>query len=305
MASQSKKETETALPRHHAVETPVESGFDRDLLVRKEPESESQLREIITKPYRHPVLHWAAFVLSLIALGPPIMWLVSPAQVISTSWVWFDAGISVFFLLEFFTRSGFRWSPLSYSASRFYDFIAIVPVGVLMYYDIRYAVVWQWIILIARIIRVLDRLLGDGFVKRNVLALTAAFEEEITDRVMVRILDRVHDDLVRGRFAAVVGDALLQNKHSLLNRIKKEHPVRGFGAGLMRVTGLDLALERAEERTYDSIVEILKSPEMEKAIHDSIDSSFSVLRAEVEKKSWRENLGFQKRRIITEKKRIG
>jgi len=39
--------------------------------------------------------------------------------------------------------------------------------------------VWVWIILIARFARVVDRLLGDGFLRRKCLALVEGFEEEI------------------------------------------------------------------------------------------------------------------------------
>jgi hypothetical protein len=287
------------------LEEPLRSDFDRDLLLRESPDTDQQLREIIAKPHRHPVLHWAAFVLSLVALAPPVFWIMGSGEVETAFWVWFDLGISAFFILEFFTRSGFRWNPIGYSVSRFYDFIAVVPAGVLVYFAVPYIGVWLWIILVARIIRAIDRLLGDGFVKRNVLALTASFEEEIADRVIIRTLDRIHDDLVRGKFASVVGDSLERNKRSVLNRIRSKHPNQGVGAALLALTGLDLAIERAEERTYDSIVEILKSPEIEKAIHDAVDSSFSVLRTEVAKKEWRKNLGFQKKQIVRDKKQIG
>ena len=302
MASQRKSDIETPSTKTPLVKEPPRSDFDRDLLLRENPDTEKELREIVAKPHRHPVLHWAAFVLSLVALSPPIFWILGSAEAETTFWVWFDVGISAFFMVEFFTRSGFRWNPVGYSASRFYDFIAVVPVGILVYFAVPFVGVLLWIIFVARIIRAIDRLLGDGFVKRNILALTASFEEEITDRVIIRMLDRIHDDLVRGKFASVVGDSLKRNKKSVLERIRSQHPNQGVGAALMALTGLDLAIERAEERTYDSIVEILKSPEIENAIHDAVDSSFTVLRTEVAKKEWRKNLGFQKKRDRAGKK---
>ncbi len=305
MAQNPKNPTKIPLSQPpQSAKEPPEPIADRDLLARKEPPSEVLVREIIARPYRHPVLHWIAFVLALAAVALSIFWVLNSRQAVSLLWMWLDVGISLFFLAEFFTRSGFRWNPLSYSFSRFYDFVSMVPIGVLVYNAVPFLGVWQWIILVARTIRAIDRLLGDGFVKRNFLALTSALEEEITDRLMVRILNRIHDDLVRGRFASVVGEALLQNKQSVLKRIKSEHPSQGIGAGLMHITGLEQVLEKVEEKTYDSIVEILMSPEVEKAVHDALDSSFSVLRAEVEKKSWRENLGFQKRRMQVNEKRI-
>jgi hypothetical protein len=44
---------------------------------------------------------------------------------------------------------------------------------------------------------------------------------------------------------------------------------------------------------FDSVVEVLASPEVDKAIHDSVDSTFSVLRTEIGEKTWRKNLGIR------------
>jgi hypothetical protein len=251
----------------------------------------SRLNELTRKPRRHPAIHWAALVLSLISLVPLILWVIRPAPTLSSIWYWVDIGFSVLFILEFVTRSGFRWNPSGYTRSHFFDFVAIVPALVLAHFTVPWYSVWIWIVLVARVIRALDRILGDGFIPRNVLAIAEGFEEEITDRVMIRILDRTKEDLDRGQFAGAIGVVFENNKGPVLQQIRDQHP-QALKTGIAHAVGIDRALERSEEQVYDAIVKILQSPEIEKTIRESIDATFSRLRQSVAQKSWRKNLGF-------------
>jgi voltage-gated potassium channel len=253
------------------------------------------LREICKLSHRRGPLHWTAFILSLISLALPVVWIVSFRPNVTGILFWLDIALGIFFAAEFFTRSGLRWNWVGYIETRFFDFIAIVPVLVLLYYKVPYDQIWFWVILTARFIRVIDRLLGDGFLRRNILALIEGFEEEITDRVLLRIISRIETDLYRGSFSHGLAIALNRNKSSVLGRVREAHPREGFGASLARATGLDTALERAEERTFDAIVKIIDSPEIDQAVRDAVDSAFVVMKKEIEVKSWRQRIGFQKR----------
>ena len=263
-----------------------------------EPEEPSihsaELAEIAARHRRSPVIHWTAFVLSLVALVPPLIVLFGDPQAVSTIWLWIDVGLTLFFLIEFFTRSGFHWNPGRYALTRFFDFVAMVPVLVLVYYGVSFAEVWIWLVLIARLVRVIDRVLGDGFIRRNFLAVLEGFEEEISDRVIIRVLDRLQADLERGAFGHLIAESLERHKSSVLRRIREEHPQRGLAAGLARLTGIDAALERAEAQTFDAVVDILKSKEVDQAIRDSLGSTFSSIRKEIAVKSWRQNLGIRR-----------
>jgi hypothetical protein len=260
----------------------------------KEPSAvKARIEEIDTLPRRNPVLHWFAFILSLVSLIPPIYWLLDRQLALGGGWLWPDTALAVFFAFEFFTRSGFRWNPVGYVVSHFFDFVALVPAIVLVHYAVPFLGVWVWIILIARVARVVNRLLGDGFVARNILALLSGLEEEITDRVLIRIMDRIHDDMDRGKVGHTLSEAIDRNKEPVLRRIQAAHPQSGLGAELARLTGLEAALERAEARTLDAIVDVLASPEIDHAIHEAVDSTFSVMREEIRKKAWRKNFGIK------------
>jgi 3-keto-L-gulonate-6-phosphate decarboxylase len=89
----------------------------------------------------------------------------------------------------------------------------------------------------------------------------------------------------------------MRNKSAVLQRVRAATPHDGFVPGLAHIVGLDAALERAEERTYDAIVEIMNSEEVDRAIRDIINSSFSRMRDELARKSWQEHLGIRNKRV--------
>jgi len=212
------------------------------------------------------------------------------------AWVLLDIGLGIVFAVEFFTRSGFRWGRIAYLRSRFFDFVAIVPALVLVHHGFAIEGVWVWLILLARAVRVVDRLLGDGFIQRTVLAVAEGFEEEITDRVLERIIIRVQGEMDRASFSHGVAEAFVRNKAAVLQRVRAATPHEGLMPGLAHLVGLVAALERAEERTYDAIVEIINSEEVDRAVRDVVNSSFSRMRNELGKKSWRQHLGIGRRR---------
>ena len=257
----------------------------------------ARLKELTQKPRRHPAIHWAAMVLSFVSLAPLIIWRVWPDNFTNSNWYAWDIGFSVFFILEYITRSGFRWDPAGYTKTHFFDFIAIVPALVLIHFSVPWFMVWFWIILVARVMRAIDRVLGDGFIPRNVLAIAEGFEEELTDRVTLRILSRTREDMSRGKFGVGIGQAIEDNKMAVLKEIRTQHP-RVLENDVVRFTGITGALERAEENVYDAIVKVLKSPDIEKAIRDSVNTTFMSIETQVAQKSWKKNLGFKRQKQI-------
>jgi voltage-gated potassium channel len=260
----------------------------------KRPTFAAHLEELASRPRRHAAIHWAAFVLSLVSVVILAIWGLGSGGSIPGAIVLLDIGLCIVFFIEFFTRSGFRWHKAMYVFTRFFDFIAMVPALLLIHHGFTPGGVLVWLIFIARLARAIDRLLGDGFIRRNAFALADGLEEEITDRVLIRITVRIQQDLDRGHFGHAVAEALGHNKTSVLQRVRAAHPHEGVGAGIAHITGLDVALERAEERTYDAVVEIMNSPEVDKAIRDVVDSTFSGLQEQVGVKSWRKHLGIRR-----------
>jgi hypothetical protein len=274
------------------IETKMEGENAGSNIVQSETFGD-RLKELIQKPRRNPVIHWAALVLSIVSLAPLIIWRIWPANFTESNWYAWDIGFSLFFMLEYITRSGFRWDPAGYTKTHFFDFIAIIPALVLIHFSIPWFVVWFWIILVARVMRAIDRILGDGFIARNLLTIAEGFEEELTDRVTLRILRRTREDLSRGKFGVAIGQAIEDNKMAVLKEIRTQHP-HVLENGVVRFSGITRVLERAEENVYDAIVKVLKSPEIEKAIRHSVNTTFASIEMQVAQKSWKKNLGFKR-----------
>jgi hypothetical protein len=295
MTSQKKVEPQNQLPK-----TPTDIDGQDDITKGELPKGISsiaaRLEVLESLPHRHTTLHWAAFTLSLLSLVLLASWVFGSRGAVPGAWVWLDIGLGVIFAVELFTRSGFRWGGAAYLRSRFFDFIAIVPALALVHHGFVIEGVWVWFILVARFVRVVDRLLGDGFVQRTVLALVEGFEEEITDRVLGRILAHIEGDMDRASFSHGVAEAFIKNKAAVLQRVRAATPREGLVPGLAHLVGLDAALERTEERTYDAIVEIVNSEEVDRAVQDVVNSSFSRMRNELGKKSWRQHFGLRRRR---------
>ncbi len=294
MALQKKFESQNQLPK-----TPTDTDGQDDITKGELPGNSTiaaRLEELESLPHRNAALHWAAFTLSLLSLILLLTWVFSSRGSVPSAWVLLDIGLGGIFAVEFFTRSGFRWDPAGYVRTRFFDFVAIVPVLALVNHGFVIEGVWVWLILVARAVRVVDRFLGDGFVQRTVLALVEGFEEEITDRVLERIIARIQADMDRASFSHGVAEAFVRNKAAVLQRVRAATPREGLVPGLAHLVGLDAALERTEERTYDAIVEIMNSEEVDRAVRDVVNSSFSRMRNELGKKSWRQHLGLRRRR---------
>ena len=254
---------------------------------------EARIEELEARPRRNHILHWAAFFLSLISLILLAVWVFSSRGTVPTPWIVFDIGLGAVSAIEFFTRSGFQWDKGGYVRSRFFDFVAIVPALALVNHGLGLENVWVWIILFARFIRAIDRLLGDGFAQRNIWALLEGFEEELTDKVLQRIILRVQADMDRAHFTHTIAAAFVRNKSSVLSRVRAATPKDGIGPGLAHIVGLDKALERAEERTYDAVVEIIDSEEIDTALRDVLNSVFSRMHSELGEKSWKKNIGIR------------
>ena len=254
----------------------------------------ARLKELESMPRRHPALHWSAFILSLLSLIILGAWVFSSQGPVPRFWILADIGLGVVFAVEYVTRSGFRWDRTTYLRTHIFDFVAIVPALAIVNHGFVIQGAWVWLILVARCARVVDRFLGDGFIRRNVWALIEGVEEELTDRVMERIITRIQADMDRANFSKGVSDILVKNKTAILQRVRAATPHEGLVPFLAHLAGLNAFLERAEERTYDAMVEIINSKEVDSAVRELVNSTFSRMRDEIGRQDWKQHLGIKR-----------
>lgn len=244
-------------------------------------------------PRRSALLHWAAWLASVVALAALMVPLLAPGRPTPGLGV-LDVVLTLFFLLEFFTRSGWRRFGVRYAATRWFDFVAMVPAAWFLVEGPGFPGWLAWVVLGARAVRALDRTLGDGFVLRHVLALLEALEEEVSDRVVVKILTRVQAELIDARFGQAAAEALRKNRDEILARVYREQ-LRDAGllGSFAGITGLQGALERSEKRLFDAIIEMVGSPETDALVADIVGQTLERAKREIGQRSWRTRLGLR------------
>lgn len=240
---------------------------------------------------RSRLLHWTAWAAAVVTLAMMLLVVARPVGPgLTPLFLALDAAFAVFFAFEFFTRTGWRQSRAAYLRWRWFDFLAMVPVLAVPTGFPAHALLF-WVVLGCRAIRATDRTLGDGFVQRNLLVVLSVLEEEISDRVILKIIGRIDGELQRGRFGQAAAQAMSQNKDAVLKRIYDEQLKEGAVARFAAITGLKEALEHAERKMFDSIIEVVGSPEMDHAIRDVIGASLERARQEIGTKSSRNRFG--------------
>lgn len=233
-------------------------------------------------------LHWLAWAAALASLLVAALWMWGPSSPRATAILQAaDIGFALFFVAEFFTRTGWRHARLSYLKWRWFDVVAIIPIAAMGPLAVAPLV---WTVFVCRCIRLIDRTLGDGFVQRKAIALLGMVEEELSDRVLIKMLTRWERELEHANFGTSMAAALARNKHDVLARVYAEQLQEGAFARLAHLTGLQAALEREEERLFGALIEMVGSKEVDEAIRDVIASSLRRSREQLGAKDWRREI---------------
>lgn len=234
-------------------------------------------------------LHWTALVAAFLSIVVAIVWKWGePGSGVAIILQSMDVALAVFFCFELFTRTGFREKGVSYLQWRWFDYFAIIPVIAL---GPIVATVAFWPVLICRAIRLADRTFGDLFLQRNALIVVGIVEEEISDRILDKILTRWDAELKRANFGTAMSIALARNQEAVLQRVYAEQLQEGTFAKIAHYTGLQATLEKEERRLFGAVIEMIGSPEVDKAIRDVIGAALARARLSLNEREWRQRVG--------------
>ena len=234
-------------------------------------------------------IHWTALAAALVSVLVAVVWKWGePGSGFAIALQSIDVALAIFFGVELFTRSGFRKNGISYLEWRWFDYIAILPVIALGSLAVSIAF---WPVLICRAIRLADRTFGDRFVQRNALMVVSIVEEEISDRILDKILTRWDDELQRANFGTAMSIALARNKEAVLQRVFAEQLQEGAFSKIAHYTGLQATLEKEERRLFGALIEMVGSPEVDKAIRDVIGASLARAREHLNDRDWKRRVG--------------
>ena len=270
--------------------SPIEARTEGPSAPSSPANPEPPLRAV--KP-RSRFLHWTAWAAALVSVVLLVLWRWGPPEFYSSTLLQrIDIGLAIFFAIELFTRTGWRQSRTTYLKWRWFDFVALVPVTALGPFAVAPVI---WIVLVCRVVRLVDRTVGDGFVQRNAIVLLGAVEEEISDKVLEKMMTRWERELKDAKFGQTVARALERNREAVLARIYQEQLQEGVFAKIAHITGIQSTIEREEARLFAAMIEMIGSAEVDAAISDVIASSMRRTREQLGSRDWKSRIGREKR----------
>ncbi len=156
---------------------------------------------------------WALFLIacfSIVLLAWPILLKVTPEQMFWIRVV--DSSICALFAIEFFLHWRQAGWGLPYLGRNWYAFLGMIPVA----HPAIIANPWLSLLLVlARLGRAVDRILGSGFVYRLLTRLKDAAIGAVSGAITVAVLNEVADVLVKGTYTRNISQALAENETEL------------------------------------------------------------------------------------------
>lgn len=224
---------------------------------------------------------WALFLLAIFSTGLlawPVLFTVTPEQMF---WIRvIDSSVCAIFAAEFFLhwRQG-GWG-LTYLGRNWYAFLAMIPVA----HPAIIANPWLSLLLVlARLGRAVDRILGSGFVYRLLTRLKDVAIGAVSGAITVAVLKEVADVLVKGTYTRNISRALAENEGELramvLEKLRNDPQ-----AGKLRWLPYHDAIVDSVITAVLRVTEgILNDPRTDELVADMLRENIAQLRLAVER----------------------
>lgn len=236
-----------------------------------------------TDPGRLIAGGWTNFVLLGLALAStgwliwPLMFNVTDEQML---WIRIiDSSVCLLFALEFighWRQAGWGWS---YLGRNWYAFIAMTPVA----HPVIIANPWLSLLLVvARIGRALDCILGKGFFYRLLTRTKNTVLTSLSGLVTVLVLDEVANVLNKGTYTQNISRALLENQHDLREMIMEKLREDPQTRKLTRLPYYDVIVEGVIDAVLRVTENVLNDARTDELVADILRENIQQLKAAVQ-----------------------
>jgi hypothetical protein len=198
-----------------------------------------------------------------------------------------DLVIVAIFAVEFLWRMFRAPTKMGYVKSHWYDLLGMVPVSHPLFRSFRLARILRLVVLTSRFVRATNRSFGEAIVERTVGRYKEIIIEEISDRIILRVLDETERVLTAGAYGSSTARALHANRDALMARINDQLKEDRATRWAMHVPGMERVLDAVQERTINSVIATLGSEEVNETIVSVLREIMGDLRREVAKKEWK------------------
>lgn len=250
--------------------TPAETGTATDTVNATQPPL-----------FKGGLADWALFLLACFSIGLlawPMLFKVTDEQMLWIRIV--DSSVCAIFAAEFFLHWRQAGWALPYLGRNWYAFLGMVPVAhpAILTYP------WLSLLLVlARLGRAVDRILGSGFVFRLLTRIKDIAIGAVSGAITVAVLKEVADVLVKGTYTQNISRALAENESELramvLEKLRSDPQ-----AGKLRWLPYHDAIVDSVITAVLRVTEgILNDPRTDELVADMLRENISQLRAAVER----------------------
>lgn len=197
-----------------------------------------------------------------------------------------DLGIVLVFAAEF----AWRWRKADrkgrFVLQNWFDLLGMVPMMATNIPLFRAFRLLRIGMVAARLFRMWSFITGEKSAQLVLNRYRAALVEEVTDRVLVDVVDTVERVAAKGGYVRALGDSLHQQREDIAAAAVKGAKADGAGKLVALVPGAEAAVREAALAAVDSVVATLRSPEMQRTFEVAIRNVVAEARAELRKKDW-------------------
>lgn len=225
-------------------------------------------------------------LMSLIIWGLDFSRSLEPDEVVVLRWT--DYATIAVFGVVFLGKLLAADFPLRYLKAHWFAIFGFFPLTNPLFIPPRFYIVVQILIVVSRFGQAIDRAFGAHVLKQVFARYRAAVVEELTDPLLDRLLFVIQINLVRGRYAASIGEGIDRRRAEVRMSVEKAIMASPKLTTITKIPGAEEAIHNAVQEGIDAAVAALKSDELNRAIQETLNEAFEDLRKSVRERSWKE-----------------
>ncbi len=204
--------------------------------------------------------------------------------------VWFDRGALAIFAVEYGVSVLRAEERARFVRATWYDLVGLVPLPIAALRVFRLLRVPHVLFWGSRYPARADREFGGAYAVALFRRYEPIIVEDLTDPLLVRLLQILREALAKGRYAQTVGESLNARRdrvHGVVVRALREKRALRVALAAPLAEG---ALRAAEDQLVDVVVAVLTDPELDAVLKESVDESLAELQRKLAQKSYLEAL---------------
>lgn len=195
-----------------------------------------------------------------------------------------DWALVAFFAGEFVVSLARSGEPGRFVRANWYDLVGLVPLPVAFLRVFRLLRVPHILIWGSRFPSRAEREFGGAYAVALFRRYEPVIVEDLTDPVLIRLLDVLRQALARGRYAQAIGEGLDQRRDRLRESVLRALQQKPALRLALAAPGAKAAVAAIEDELVDIFVAMLTDPELDAVIKESMDDALRELQTRIAEK---------------------